>query len=145
MRALVALLAVAGASCAKSSSPAAPSSSSSSLNLSGMWAGSAIDSSGPGLMVWQLTQNGTAVTGSVVIADSSNVTVARGSLSGTLSGSSVQFTITVPAGGFDGNAACTASSNGTATATATSLSGTYSGTQTCSGVFSSGMIALSKQ
>lgn len=143
---LVAALAFGASVACSKSSPASPTPpSTSTLNLTGTWGGSAIDSTGPGVMTWQLTQSGTSVTGSVVIADSLSVTIARGTLSGTLSGSSLQFTVTIPAGGFDGNASCSGSFTGTASATASSLSGSYAGTQSCTGAFSGGAITLSKQ
>jgi hypothetical protein len=142
---LAAACTVATIACSGKSSPSAPSTPSASLNLAGTWAGSASDSSGPGLMTWQLTQSGTAVTGSAVVADSLGVTVARGTLSGTLSGSSLPFTVTIPAGGFDSGPSCTGQFTGTVSATAASMSGSYSGTQSCSGAFSSGTLTLNKQ
>lgn len=95
-------------------------------------------------MAWQLTQSGDAVTGSVAIADAFGVIVARGTMSGTLSGSSLSFSITIPAGGFTGDPSCAASATGAASVTPSSLAGSYNGTS-CTGAFAAGTLTLSKQ
>jgi len=67
-------------------------------------------------------------------------------VSGSLSGSSVTFALSIPAGGASGSfGACTVTANGTGLASTTSLSGSYTGTNSCSGAISSGTVNLSKQ
>ena len=146
LRSLVLLMAAMSVlnGCGGGSSPASPSAPSAPIDLAGMWAGSASDSSGPGLMSWQLTQSGGSFSGTAVVSDPAGARVAQGTVSGTLSGSALQFSIAVPAGGFN-EAACTASVTGSGAATATTITGTYSGTQSCSGAFTSGSLTLSKQ
>jgi len=115
------------------------------INLSGSWSGAASDSSGPGTTVWQLTQSGSAFSGTVTMIDTSSGASGRGSVSGTMSGTKVAFAITIPAGGFDDPwAACTADLTGTATATAAALSGTYTGSNSCTGSVTSGQLTLAK-
>ena len=115
-------------------------------NLAGMWSGSASDSSGPGQLTWQLTQTGTSLTGTLVITDTGTGYSGRGTVSGTLSGSSIGFSMSVPSGGFDGPyASCTASLSGDGQATSSSIMGTYSGSNSCSGAIASGQLTLNKQ
>jgi hypothetical protein len=114
--------------------------------VSGTWSGTATDSSGDGSMTWALSQSGTSFTGNLTMADRASGVTGRGSVTGTISGSSLQFSISVPSGGFDEpSAACSASVTGTAVASASSISGTYSGSNSCSGGIASGQINLNKQ
>jgi hypothetical protein len=78
------------------------------------------------------------------VTDTTGKSVAHGTISGTLTGSSLQYSLTIPAGGFDGSN-CTASVNGTATATATTLNGSYTGSQSCTGSIGSGSLTLDKR
>jgi len=135
-----------GGSSSTQPSPTPAPAPSAPVNVLGAWAGTASDSSGPGQMTWQVTQSDTAVSGTVTMTDTSTGASGRGSLSGTMSGSALRFTISIAAGGFDfPYAACSASVTGDATASTSSISGSYSGTNSCSGAVSSGQISLSKQ
>lgn len=97
-------------------------------------------------MTWQVTQADTTISGTVTMTDTSTGAGGRGTLSGTVSGSSVHFTIAIAAGGFDAPyAACTANVSGDASATTTTMTGSYSGTNSCSGTVAAGQISLSKQ
>jgi hypothetical protein len=124
-----------------SSAPAAPSAT--VLNLAGSWRGTAADSSGPGTITLQITQTGTNLTGTA----SMSVTTAtgRGTLTGTVSGSSIHLTIAIPAGGFDAPfGTCTASVTGDGQASASSITVIYNGTNSCSGSITKGELSLSK-
>jgi len=115
------------------------------INLSGSWSGTATDSSGPGTIAWQLTQSGSSFSGTLTMTDTSSGAHGHGSVSGTLSTATVEFSITIPAGGFDEPwAACTADLTGTAKATASALSGTYTGSNSCTGPVTSGQLTLDK-
>jgi hypothetical protein len=140
----VIILAIAVSSCGGgSSSPSAPSTP---ANINGTFAGAASDSSGPGTMTWQITQSGTSFSGNLTMTDSTTNVTGRGSVSGTVSGSTIQFSISVPAGGFDGAyASCSSSVSGSGTASSTSITGSYSGSNTCSGTIGSGQLTLNKQ
>ena len=100
-------------------------------------------------MTWQLTQSGSSFSGSLTMTDSSTNVTGRGTVSGSVSGSSLQFSLSVPTGGFDAPyGGCSATVSGTATASSTTITGTYSGSSTgpCStATIASGQLTLSKQ
>jgi hypothetical protein len=140
------------ASCGGSSSsgpsptPAPTAPSVPAITLTGTYAGNAIDSSGPGTMTWRITQTGTAISGIADAGTPLDGNAFHGSVTGTLTGSSLTFTLTVPAGGVNGQPTCTVSITGTGTAaSSSSITGTYSGTSTCAAAFTAGQFALSKQ
>ena len=115
------------------------------MNLAGTWSGSASDSSGPGQMKWQLTQADTSFSGTVTMTDASTGVTGGGSVSGTVSGSSINFSISVPAGGFDSPyASCTAELSGDGQITA-SITATFAGSNSCTGAITSGQLTLNKQ
>jgi hypothetical protein len=143
---LASIAACGGGGSSSSSTPNEPSAPSTSVNLSGSWRGAASDSSGPGEIALQVTQTGTALSGSASITLTGSPVTGRGTMSGTLSGSTVHLTITVPAGGFDAPyGSCNASVTGDGQASATSITATYTGTNSCSGNVASGQMSLSKQ
>lgn len=116
------------------------------ISVSGTWSGTATDSSGPGQLTWQLTQSGMSLSGTLVMTDTATGYSGRGTVSGTVTGSSVQFSMTVPAGGFDvPYGSCTANVSGAGQATSSSITGTYSGSNSCSGAIASGQLTLNKQ
>jgi hypothetical protein len=126
-----------------SSSPSAPSGG--QPTLSGTWSGNASDSSGPGLISWQISQSGTSFSGSAAITDTRTGITGRGSVSGTVSGSSITFSISIPAGGFDSPfGSCSANISGTGQASSSSITGTYSGSNSCSGDVGSGQFTVTK-
>lgn len=96
-------------------------------------------------MSWQLTQTDASFSGTVTMTDTGTGLNGRGSVSGTASGSSIRFSINVAAGGFDSPyASCTASIAGDGQASASSITGTYAGSNSCSGAISSGQLTLNK-
>jgi hypothetical protein len=117
-----------------------------SIDLTGSWSGTGDDSSGPGQFTWQLMQSGGSFSGTFTATDASSGVTGRGSVSGTLSGTSVTFSLTIPSGGFDAPFAdCNASASGQGTASASTVSATYSGTNSCSGAIASGQLSLTRQ
>jgi hypothetical protein len=138
----VLVLALLSGACGGNSSPTQPTTTAS---LSGIWSGSATDSSGPGLMTWQITQTGSSFAGTMTMTDSRTGVRGTGSVSGTVNGATIQFSLTVPSGGFDSAyGACTANVSGQAAVSGTTLSGSYAGTNSCSGTISSGNVTLTK-
>ena len=114
------------------------------LNLTGTWSGTASDSSGPGRMTWHLTQNGSAVSGTVNATTPGGTVAFNGTISGIVTSSTLTFTITIPAGGIPVLPQCTASISGATTnIIGTSMSGTYSGTNSCTSPFTGGIFTLS--
>lgn len=132
--------ALGGAAC--SHSPVAPGPT--TPDLTGTWAGSASDTSGFGDFVWRLQQgSGGAVSGVVEITDRGVSITGRGTISGTVTPSGMQFTLVVPAGGFDAPYDnCSSTVTGDATLATGSLTATYSGTSTCGGKIYSGQVTL---
>jgi hypothetical protein len=97
-------------------------------------------------MVWQLTQSGASFSGMVMMTDSSSGATGSGSVSGTLSGSAIHFTISIPAGGFvPPYASCSATATGDGQASTSAISATYTGSNSCSGAVTAGQLTLNKQ
>jgi len=87
--------------------------------------------SGSALRVtWVATQSGAAVAGSATIVKPASNVPATGTLSGTLSGSQLTLTYSVPAGTVPVYLSCAVSGTGTATATDQTISGTLQTTFT---------------
>ena len=135
---------LASVACGGRGSPTGPSGT--PVDLTGTWAGSATDSSGPGTMRWEVSQSGLSFRGTLLLADVATGVSGRGAVSGTSSSQGVTFSAEVAAGGFDGAyGACSANVSGQATVSGASLTGTYSGTNSCSGLISAGQFTLSRQ
>ena len=144
----IALVAMAACSSATPSptSPSGNGNPTASVTLSGTYAGSVSDSSGAGTMTWTVSQSAGSVTGPVTAKTALGIVVFTGSLAGTLTGASLTFKITVPAGGVSGFPDCNATIDGTAPAVSNStISGTYTGTSSCAGAFTDGRFNLAKQ
>ena len=124
-------------------------------DFSGTWTGTAADSQGAITVVWSLTQSGATVSGTVATHavtpnDGSCNSCHRnksGSVSGTISGSTLTLTMFFAAGGEgDPTPACSATLKGSATTVADGiLTGEYSGADTCEGPFTNGTLAMAHQ
>ncbi len=73
-------------------------------------------------MTWTLSQTGTSVTGPVTIGLPNGVVLLNGTLSGTLTGTSLDYTIAVAASGVPDQPACTGQLGGTMTVTTGTVS-----------------------
>ena len=151
----VALLGLFTAACGGSStSPTAPASATA---VTGTWSGTPIDSTtaalgaggmmgqaGMGSMSWQLTQSGSNVTGTMSFSGMSSSSV-RGTISGTMAGQDMTFTMDLPAGMMSGT--CSAHATGTAhmDSAAMTMTGGYSGTNSCAGSFNNGQMTMSRR
>jgi hypothetical protein len=139
-------LALLQSACGGADSPSAPSAETADISLSGVFSGSGSDSSGPGQMTWTISQSRTTVSGPFVAKTKFGSVTFTGTASGSLSGTTLTFTVTVPTGGVTGLPTCTIAMNGTATGvTSARISGTYSGTNSCTGTFTGGQFTLDKQ
>lgn len=133
---------VTGAGCGGPTAPSSPAPPA----IAGVWTGQITDTSGPAEATWQLTQSGASISGSVALLDPATGFQVRGSVSGTLGGSALQFSLTVPVGGFDAPYSnCSADIVGDAQATSSSIVGEFSGTNSCTGPISSGRVTLSRR
>ncbi len=116
------------------------------VDVTGTWSGPAADSSGPGQMTWRLTQASSAINGTLAIHDTDTGVNGQGSITGTVAGSSISFSIAIAAGGFEAPfATCMSSVSGTATVSSPTITGTYTGSNSCTGPISAGQLTLNKQ
>jgi hypothetical protein len=116
------------------------------VNLGPGWNGPASDSSGPGQMSWHVTQSDTSFSGTVTFTDSGTGLGGRGSVSGTVSDTRINFVITIPVGGFDGPfASCIAEVAGNGDVSTVLINAIYAGSNSCTGPIPWGQIRLDKQ
>ena len=125
-------------------------------SMTGTWAGNASDSSmslgagsmmgqvGMGTMTWPLTQSGSTVTGSMNFSGMQGRM--PGSFSGTMTGDEMTFTMAMAAGSMMA-AACSSNASGTAhmNRTTMTMTGTYSGSNSCTGAFSNGQMTMTRR
>ena len=132
-----------------SSSGTTPPSPSPSIDLTGTWRG---NFALPGIsseMQWTLTQTGTAVSGPVLVRLPNGIVLLNGFLTGTLTGSTLPYIISVGPGGIPSQPACVGQLGGTMTATmgvTSRLAGAYTVTSaTCTPPFgNTGDLSLTK-
>src|SRR5512144_51062 len=120
----VVLLTLLAAACGGNSSTA-PSGSMASASVAGTWAGTGTDSSNSmgagrmmgqtdmGTMTWQLTQDGSTVTGSMSFSGSAMQGRMPGSFLGTMSGDDMTFTMDMPTSSMM-SSGCSSRATGTA-------------------------------
>lgn len=128
---------------------------------SGTWTGTAADSTtaalgtggmmgqpGMGGMTWQLTQDGSRVTGTMRFTGTPGfqmpIGMMPGTFTGTIDGDQITFTMTMPSGSMM-SAICTAQATGVARITGNTMTGSYSGTNSCMGAFTNGQLTLTRQ
>jgi len=127
--------------CGGDSSPTEPQ----NLSLSGIWSGTASDSSGAGTFIWRLTQTDNNISGSVTIITPLGSVACNGTISGTLSDATLTFTMDISncSAPYSG---CSITASGTATViNDTTIDGTYSGFNSCTGSFTDGQFLLKRQ
>lgn len=128
----------------------------STATVSGIWAGSASDSttaaapgqmmgqSGMGTMTWQLTQTGNGVKGSMTF--SGMPTGMPGSIVGAMDADEMTFTADMPmASMMSGGCAATAKGTVHVDRGAMTMAGTYSGSHSCSGAFADGHMDMARR
>ena len=124
-------------------------SSGSGSNIAGTWVGSVFLLGQNTTMTWQLTQNDQSVSGPVTVAQSTGTVLLNGSLSGTVSGSTLTYVITVGAGAIPSLPNCSGQLSGTTTIY-TAVPSTMTGNLTvvsssCPGSFPDATFTLTKQ
>lgn len=133
--------------------PPAPVIPAAGNSLTGTWTGAGSDSFSPELVTLVLTQSdamisGTAEINAVTPGDGtcgSCHKVKRGTLTGTVAGGTVTMAIKFPAGGDVPAPICDAEFNATAALLDRRITGTYTGSDTCEGIYSNGVIDLARQ
>jgi hypothetical protein len=116
------------------------------VNLAPGWSGTGSDSSGPGQMSWHVTQADTSFSGTVTFTDTGTGLGGRGSVSGTVSDTRINFLLTIPVGGFDSPfASCIAQVAGNGEVSTVLINAIYAGSNSCTGPIPWGQIKLDKQ
>ena len=122
------------------------------VTLTGTWFGSASDSHRQAKLTLTLKQDGRDVTGSVTGDTLTSLPLyTSGTLTGTVSGSTLRFTIRIPVGSVAGAPTCSVTLDGSTTdvtatgVTATGMTGTYTGTDSCFGDLVGGRFTVAKQ
>lgn len=147
---------VALAGCSGSGESVNPSPDPPSQSVAGTWRGTASDSSTQnevgrvmgqsdlGAMTWVIEQDGTRVSATVRFSGIKAGSV-PGTASGRIEGDDISFTLDMPAGSMAGVCLATASGTLHVDRTTMTMSGTYSGSNTCSVPFDNGRMSLTKQ
>ncbi len=94
--------------------------------LAGTWTGDLPDIPGTPQMTWTLRESGDTVAGHVTVALPGGFTLMDGTLAGTLSGSTLTYTVTVVAGAIPAAPSCAGQVTGTAGVTPDRLTGSAS-------------------
>jgi hypothetical protein len=148
MRRTVCLLLVVllGGSACTTTSTTAPESS--TVDLTGTWTGTLTVQGIPVLVKWTLSQTGANISGSALALLADGTVLTNGSLTGTMSGSTLTYTITVGPGGIPAQPSCTGQLQGSL-AVQLGLTPIMNGSlslvsATCTPPVSSGSLALSK-
>jgi hypothetical protein len=100
-----------GIACTDKSSPSTPTPG--PLDLTGRWNADLTFQGVSSRMVWTLTQSNTAVSGPVLLTLPTGTVLMNGSLQGTLTGTSMPYTIAVVPGNIPSQPACTGQLSGT--------------------------------
>ena len=125
--------------------PATPSDP--QVNVSGTWRGTINVSNTPAVMTWTLTDAAGSISGPVLIGLPTGTVLLNGALAGTLTGTTLAYTISVPSGGVLSQPRCSGQIAGTTTLTGTStMNGAYSvAASTCPTGLSTGTFSLARQ
>lgn len=135
-------------------SPSAPTASAS---LAGAWIGIASDSSSSigagsmmgqadmGTMTWQLTENGSIETGPMSFSGSGMQGRTPGTFLGTMTGDDMTFAMDMPSNTMM-STGCSSRATGTAhvNRTTMTMTGTYTGSNSCSGAYTSGQMTMTR-
>jgi len=121
-------------------------------SLTGTWTGTGSDSFSPELVTLLITQSDAAISGTAEInavapgdgTCGSCHKVKRGTVTGTIAGGSVTISMRFPAGGDVPAPICDAEFNATATLVDGRIAGTYTGSDTCEGTYSNGVLDLTR-
>jgi len=142
-----AVAALAAAACDKAATPAALAPA--PIDVTGTWTGDLTFQGAAARIRWTLTQADTSVSGPVLLSLPSGTVLLNGFLTGTLTGSSLPYTISVAPGGIPAQPACTGQLAGTMTVmvgAASTMTGPISVTSaSCPIPFPTTTLALTRQ
>jgi hypothetical protein len=141
------LLVVMGAIACGDKTPSTPTPPETTLN--GRWTGNLAVQDVTANMTWTLTQANGAVTGPALVLLPNGIVLLNGSLVGTLSGSTLTYTISVSAGGIPTQPTCVGEMTGTMTvslAVTSTMTGPMAVTSSnCAPPFAGGTVTLTRQ
>ena len=139
----------AGSACTTEKSTPSNPSNAGPLNLTGRWNSQLAFQGVTSTMIWTLTQNNSAVSGPVLMSLPSGTVLLNGTLQGTLTGTSLPYTITVAPGAVPSQPSCAGQLAGTMTvnnSTPLTMTGTLGvGSSNCTIQFPGSNITLTKQ
>jgi hypothetical protein len=122
------------------------------VTFTGTWVGSATDSHRQAQLSLRLNQNDRDVSGSLTGQTLTSLPLyTSGTLTGTVTGSTLRFTIRIPVGSVADAPTCSVTMDGTTTdvtasgVVATGMSGTYTGNDSCFGDLAGGRFTFGKQ
>jgi hypothetical protein len=97
-------------------------------------------------MTWQVNQTAASFSGPLTMSDTATGKTGRGSVAGIVNAAAtIQFTMSIPVGGFDNPYdSCRSDVTGEGTVSASVIAAKYSGTNSCTGSISSGKLYLTK-
>jgi hypothetical protein len=119
----------------------------SAINVAGTWNGNLATLLGTARVTWVLTQAGNAVTGTASVVDPTAGPLFNGPLSGSVSGSTLTYNVTIAAGGVPLVPGCSGRIDGTMAVNGSSMSGAFTGTSSCPSQLplTGGNLTMSKQ
>ena len=121
--------------------------------MGGTWSGTGSDSFSPELVRLVVNQGDQSITGTAELnavdpndgSCGSCHKVRRGTLIGAIAGSTVTVTLRFPPGGNVPTPVCDTTFTARATVAGNRLTGTYTGTDTCEGTYTDGVLDLTRQ
>ena len=129
-------------------SPTTPTATPQQVDLSGTWNGDLTVSGAAARMTWTLSQTNTSVSGAVIVAEPNGIVLLNGSLSGTIAGSTLTYTIAIGAGAIPAQPQCVGQLGGTMTATLgapSTLAGDYAvRSSSCTTGLTGGSLSLTR-
>jgi hypothetical protein len=153
MLALIVVGAFATVGCAGNSDTSSPTQPTAVQTVTGTWVGTTTDSSGsmmgagltPAMMnsaQWTITQSGSMFSGTMKFPGYTGMMGTPMTITGTMTGHTGTFTMTMPAGSMMGSCSATASGTFDVDDMITQMHGTYSGMNSCSGAFDQGQMSF---
>jgi hypothetical protein len=129
-----------------SSSPTPTTPTPTPSGVSGRWSTDVTVQGITARMLWTLTQSSTSVSGPVLVSLPNGIVLLNGSLTGTVSGSSMPYTITVVQGNIPAQPTCAGQFGGTMTVATTTMAGSMAlMSSNCAITFPINSVTLTKQ
>jgi hypothetical protein len=148
-RAISALLLLAALASACTGSSGTSPTPAGSPSVTGTWSGNVSVEATTARMVWTLTQTGTHVSGSSLLALPTGTVLLNGVFSGELAGSTLTYTIAIGPGAIPSQPTCTGELAGTMNlveGTTSTLTGNFAiRNSSCTPPFTGGSLTLTRQ